>query len=342
MELGVYSFGDNNQNPVTGETLTPAKSMANLLERIRLADAVGLDYFGIGEHHRPDFAVSSPLTVIAAAAAQTKTIRLGSAVTVLSTEDPVRVYQQFATADLISNGRVELCAGRGSFIESYPLFGADLGDYDALYEEKLALLLQIDAGNPVTWKGRFRPPLSKAEILPRPFGEHLDIWIGTGGTPESSHRAGILGKPVAYAVIGGQPLRFAPLAEIYRDAFKESGAPKEEQKVAISGFGFLAEDAKKAKEFFYPYWAHAMAKISKERGFPGPDPESYRFQANGDGAFFVGSAEEIAERIVTLHRHMRHDRQIFQMDLANIPQKECLKAIELLGTEVLPRVKKAI
>lgn len=341
MELGVYSFGDIHPNPVTRERVSPAQRMADLLERIRLAEQVGLGFFGIGEHHRPDYVVSAPSIVLAAAAGQTSRIKLGSAVTVLSTEDPVRVYQQFATMDLISQGRMELLAGRGSFIESYPLFGAELSDYDALYDEKIQLLLTIDDGNPVTWSGRFRAPLNDAVILPRPFdkpglGEHLDIAVATGGNPESSVRAGLLGLPINYAIIGGQPARFAPLVDLYRRAIAQSQRPNPREGVSVSGMGFVARD--KAADTFFPYWLDSMRRISRERGFSAPDRASFDYQAAPGGAYFVGTPEQVAERIVALHADLRHDRQGFQMDLSSVPQRQSLEAIELLGTEVAPLV----
>ncbi len=343
MLLGVYSFGDIHPNPVTRERVSPAQRMADLLERIRLAEQVGLDFFGIGEHHRPDYAVSSPATVLAAAAGQTSRIGLGSAVTVLSTEDPVRVYQQFATIDLISRGRVELMAGRGSFIESYPLFGANLSDYDALYDEKIQLLLAVDAGNPVTWSGRFRPALDEAVVLPRPYpkpglGEHLRISVATGGNPESSVRAGILGLPVNYAIIGGQPARFAPLVDLYRRAFEQTDRPGAVREVGVSGMGFLSDDGK-ALDRFFPYWLDSMRRIARERRFPAPDRASYEAQAAPGGAYFIGPPEQVAERIVDLHAVLGHDRQGFQMDLSSVPQADCLRAIELLGTAVAPLVR---
>lgn len=346
MRLGVYSFGDIHPDPVTGARTSPAQRLADLLERIRLADEVGLDFFGIGEHHRPDYAVSAPGTVLAAAAGQTSRIGLGSAVTVLSTEDPVRVYQQFATIDLIAQGRVELMAGRGSFIESYPLFGAELGDYDALYDEKIQLLLQIDAGNPVTWSGHFRPELTNAVILPRPFpkpglGEHLRITVATGGNPESSVRAGLLGLPVNYAIIGGQPARFAPLVDLYRRAFAQTERPGAVAEVGVSGMGFLSDDGPAADRFF-PYWLDSMRRIARERRFPMPDRASFDAQAAPGGAYFVGAPEHVAERIVELHAVLRHDRQGFQMDLSSVPQADSLRAIELLGTRVAPLVRAAI
>lgn len=346
MRLGVYSFGDIHPNPVTHEKVSPAQRLADLLERIRLAEQVGLDFFGIGEHHRPDYAVSAPATVLAAAAGQTSRIGLGSAVTVLSTEDPVRVYQQYATIDLISKGRIELMAGRGSFIESYPLFGAELSDYDALYDEKIQLLLTIDAGNPVTWSGRFRPPLDKAVILPRPYpkpglGEHLRISVATGGNPESSVRAGILGLPVNYAIIGGQPARFAPLVDLYRRAFAQTERAGAVPEVGVSGMGFLSDDGK-ALDTFFPYWLDSMRRIARERRFAVPDRAAYEAQATPGGAYFIGAPEQVAERVVALHRVLGHDRQGFQMDLSSVPQADSLRAIELLGTAVAPLVRAEI
>ena len=342
MELGIYSFGDIHPDPVTGTRTSPEQQLANTIERIRLADELGLHYFGLGEHHRPDYAITAPATVLAAASTVTKKIRLGSAVTVLSTEDPVRVYQQFATIDLLSHGRAELMAGRGSFIESFPLFGADLADYDALYEEKLDLLLRIDAEERVTWSGRFRPALDNAHILPRPSAEHLDIWIATGGNPESSIRAGVLGLPISYAIIGGLPERFAPLVDLYRRAAEESGHDTGALKVAVAGPGFIGRDSKKAKEAFYPYWIDSMKRISAERGFPTPNRITYDEMTAPRGAIFAGSPNEVADRILALHERMGNDRHGLQMDWSGVPQKLMLESIELFATEVLPQVDREL
>lgn len=347
MELGFYTFGDIHPDPVTGEVVTPGQRIRDVLERIRLAEEVGLAYAGIGEHHRDDYAISAPATVMAAALAQTSRIIVGSAVTVLSTEDPVRVFQQFATMDQFSGGRVELMAGRGSFIESYPLFGADLADYDALYDEKIQLLLRLDRGNPVTWKGRFRPPLTDAVVLPRPvakpgLGEHLRIAVATGGNPQSSARAGYLGLPVNYAIIGGRPDQFAPLVDLYRRVHAEQGHDVAQRFVTVSGMGFLADDGARALDFFAPYYLDSMRRISAERGFPTPTRMSYEATAAKGGAYFIGDPEQVAGRIVDLHGVLRHDRQIFQMDLSGVPQKESLRAIELLGTQVKPLVDAAL
>jgi probable LLM family oxidoreductase len=348
VKLGVYSFGDLHPDPVTGARTSPGQRLAELLERIRVAEEVGLHVFGVGEHHRPDYAVSSPATVLAAAAGQTSTIELASAVTVLSTEDPVRVYEQFATIDLLSEGRVELIVGRGSFLESYPLFGAELSDYDALFDEKVQLLLQLDEGNPVTWSGRFRPPLQDAVVLPRPsdkpgIGEHLKISIATGGDPESSVRAGLLGVPVDYAIIGGEPAGFAPLVELYRRSFEQTERPGARSGVRISGMGFVADGSSRdAADSFFPYWMDTMRRISGERGFAAPDRASFDAQSAPGGAYFVGTPYEVAERIVALHGVLGHDSQVFQMDLSGVPQDRCLRAIELLGTKVAPLVRDAL
>ncbi len=335
MELGLYTFGDLDQRPGAGQ-VSPGQRLRDILERVRLAEEVGLDYAGIGEHHRPDYAISAPATVISAALAQTERIHVGSAVTVLSTEDPVRVFQQFATMDQLSGGRVELGAGRGSFIESFPLFGARLEDYDELYEEKLDLLLRLDAEHPITWSGRFRPALRDAVVLPRPvdkpgLGPHLRIELATGGAPASAVRAGRLGLPVNFAVIGGEPRRFAPLVEYYREARAEAGRDGG-GRVTVSVQGFLADDDAAARDFSYPYHLAAAARVAAERGFAQPNRISYEAQSGRHGAFFVGSPERVAEKVLTLHGALAHDRQLFQLDTGGAPQRESLRAIELLGT----------
>ena len=340
MELGVYSFGDNRIDPSTGKMYPPERSIQNLLERVKLADEVGLNYFGVGEHHRPDFPVSSPAVVLGAAAAVTKQIRLGSSVTVLSTEDPVRVFQQFATIDLISNGRAEITAGRGSFIESYPLFGDSLADYSDLFEEKIQLLLQLNRENPITWKGNFRPPLENAGIWPRPFRGELPIWIGTGGTPESSARAGRLGQHAIYAIIGGYPNRFAPLLDYYRESAAAHGHDVAKLKVGVAGMGLVGDDAQKTKDAMFPSWLGAMRQIAAERGFATPDRHSWDVQASGDGAFLVGDPSEVTERLTKLHSEMPYDRHILQMDIGNLDHSLVMRSIELLGTKVLPEVQK--
>ena len=338
MEFGVYTFGDIHRDPRTGEQATAGQRLKDILERVRLADQVGLHYFGFGEHHRSEYAISAPATVMAAAGALTSRIRLGSAVTVLSTEDPVRVFQQFATMDLMTGGRVELAAGRGSFIESFPLFGYQLEDYDELYDEKLALLLALNDNERISWSGRFRPALEDSLIVPRPTSGKLDIWIATGGNAQSSARAGLLGLPVTYAIIGGQPARFAPLVDLYRRARAHAGHQVESGKVAVAGPGFLAADDATAKDTFYPYWKESMSRIGRERGFAAPTRASYDAETSFDGALFVGSPEVIAERVVQLHRNLGNDRVSFQMDFSGVPQSLVMTSIELLGTQVQPLV----
>ncbi|MBT1004161.1 LLM class flavin-dependent oxidoreductase [Paenarthrobacter sp. DKR-5] len=340
MELGIFSFGDIHRNPVTGEQVSPAQNTADLLERARLADEVGLAYFGVGEHHRPDYSVSSPSTILAAAAAQTTNIHVGSAVTVLSTEDPVRVFQQFATIDLISQGRAELTAGRGSFIESYPLFGARLEDYDALYEEKIGLLLQLNRQERITWQGNFRPSLMDAQVLPRPFGKELDIWIATGGTPQSTVRAARLGRNVMYAVLGGAVDGFARHAALYRQSAAEAGHDPAALRVGVSTPGLVLR--RNAKDTYQPYWMDSMTRIAEERGFHKPGKVSYDAQVAPAGGLFVGNAEQVAEKVVRMHAALGHDRQIFQLDFSSVPQQLVLEAIELLGTEVLPLVQQEL
>ena len=347
MEFGIYSFGDIHQDPQSGERVSVEQNLADTIERIKLADATGLDYFGLGEHHRPDFSISAPATVLAAASTVTSRIKLGSAVTVLSTEDPVRVFQQFATIDLLSHGRAEIVAGRGSFIESFPIFGASLDDYDALYAEKLDLLLALNDFEFITWSGRFRAPLESQQILPRP-SEHgdypgkLDIWIATGGNPESSARAGALGVPVSYAIIGGHPERFAPLFDLYRRSAAQHGHDPATLRTAVAAPGFVGTDSRATKDAFFPYWIDSMARISAERGFPTPTRETYEDMVDPRGAIFAGDPDEVAAKIVAVHGHLGMDRVGLQMDWSGVPQAMMLESIELFATEVAPRVRKAL
>jgi len=347
MEFGIYSFGDVHLDPQSGTRASVEQNLADTLERIKLADATGLDYFGLGEHHRRDYSISAPATVLAAASTITSRIRLGSAVTVLSTEDPVRVFQQFATIDLLSHGRAEIVAGRGSFVESFPIFGADLADYDELYAEKLDLLLALNETETVTWSGRFRPPLDDQLILPRP-SEHgrnpgkLDIWIATGGNPESSARAGALGVNVSYAIIGGHPERFAPLFDLYRRSAAQHGHDPATLRTAIASPGFVGPDSQAAKDTFFPYWIASMARISAERGFPTPTRETYDDMVDSRGAIFAGSPDEVAAKIVATHGHLGMDRVGLQMDWSGVPQALVLESIELFATEVAPRVRRAL
>ncbi len=268
MQLGLYTFASVAADTVSGQVISPEQRLQNLIEEAELADQAGLDVFGVGEHHRPDFAISTPAVVLAAIAARTKNIRLTSAVTVLSSDDPVRVFQEFSTVDLISHGRAEIMAGRGSFIESYPVFGFDLNDYDRLFAEKLQLLLKLRTDNPVTWSGTMRAPLDNVGIWPRPVQNPLPVWIAVGGTPQSVIRAGTLGLPLALAIIGGEPERFAPLVDLYRQAGAQAGHAPETLKVAINSHGFIAETSQLAADTYFPPYADMFGRIGRERGWP--------------------------------------------------------------------------
>lgn len=338
MELGVYSFGDVQKDPGTGKLGSTAESMRNLVEAIRVADEVGLDYFGVGEHHTREMPASAAAVVLAGAASVTQSIRLGSSVTVLSTDDPVRVFQQFATVDALSRGRAEITAGRGSSKESYPLFGYDLADYDELYSEKLDLLQLLNEEELVTWSGEHRPALEEALIAPRPENGSLTLRLGTGGSPGSSARAGRRGLPVVYGIIGGEPAKFAPLADLYRQAAHQAGTPEDNISVGVAGPGFIGEDGHKTKDMWWQHWSTRMEMISAQRGIPMMSRSGYRKATSAGGALFVGHPEEVAERIIELHRVMGHGRHILEMDYGHVPHRELLRSIELLGTRVKPLV----
>jgi probable LLM family oxidoreductase len=340
MELGIHSFGDRHPDPISGRQDSVADKLQQTLERIRLADELGLSFYGLGEHHLDNFAISHPGTVLAAAASVTRQITLGTAVTVLSTEDPVRLYQQFTTLDQLSRGRAELLAGRGSFTESFPLFGANLHDYDALFEEKLELLLKIDRDDPITWAGRFRPALDNVRVLPRPYGRRLRIALGSGGSPDSSVRAGRLGLPVVYAVIDGKPERFAPLVDRYRQAADAAGHSPDELHVTMGGCGLIARKSQDAKEGFYPYWLAMMNYLVDERGWAPPTRARYDELTHDAQALLTGSPAEVAERVITVGKLVGADRYSLHMDWSGVPHAKVMTAIELLGTEVLPLVRK--
>jgi probable LLM family oxidoreductase len=338
MEIGVDSFAamfSGNSN----KKINDSDALAQLLERIEYADHSGLDVFGIGEHHRKGFLDSAPTLILAAAAARTKRIRLTSAVTVLSAADPVRVFQNFATLDLISGGRAEMVAGRGSFIEAFPLFGLNLEDYDELFSEKLDLLLNIRNNEFVTWSGKFRPPLKNQPVYPRPMQDLFPIWVGTGGTPESFIRAGTLGLPLMVAIIGGETHHFRPLVDLYWEAGKKAGHPLEQLKVGMHSLGYVAKTTKEALDDFYPGYAEAMTKIGKERGWAPMTRARYESQLGPKGALLVGSPEEVAEKIL---RHSESlggiSRLTFQMDTAELPHEKLMQAIELIGTRIKPLV----
>ena len=340
MELGIYTFAETTPDPATGETISAAQRLRDLMEEIELADQVGLDVFGVGEHHRPEFAVSSPAVVLAAAAERSTRIRLTSAVTVLSSDDPVRVFQDFATLDLLSGGRAEIMAGRGSFIESFPLFGYDLQDYDALFAEKLALLLKLRESERVTWSGRLRPSMDDLGVYPRPLQSPLPVWLAVGGTPQSLVRAGTLGLPLALAIIGGQPERFAPLVELYRDAGRRAGHDPAKLRVGINSHGYIADDSRQAADEAFAPTALTMDRIGRERGWPPLTRAAFDASRTLRGASFVGSAEEVTEKILFQHEIFRHDRFLVQFSVGTMPHRQIMRSIELFGTRVAPVVRR--
>ena len=336
MEIGIDSFA---AIATTGAEINRTEAMAQLLQRIEQADQSGLDIFGIGEHHRKEFLDSAPTLILAAAAARTKRIHLTSAVTVLSAADPVRVFQNFATLDLISQGRAEMVVGRGSFTEAFPLFGLNLQDYDALFSEKLDLLLKIRDNEYVTWSGKFRPALNNQPIYPRPQQEPFPIWLGVGGTPQSFIRAGMLGLPLMVAVIGGETHRFRPLIDLYKEAGRRAGHAPEQLKVGLHSIGYVANTTQEAIDDFYPGYAETFTRIGKERGWPPVRREHFDAQRGPQGALIIGNPEEVAEKIL---RHSEAlggiSRLTFQMDNAGLSHEKLLKAIELIGQRVAPLV----
>jgi len=343
LQIGIDSFAAAIKDPETGTTIAPTERLGNLIEEIVLADQVGLDIFGIGEHHREEFMDSAPTIILAAAASRTKNIRLSSAVTVLSAADPVRVFQEFATLDLISNGRAEIVAGRGSFTEAYPLFGLHLEDYDDLFTEKLDLLLKIRASNNVNWSGKHRPSLYGQGIYPRPVQEELPIWIGVGGTPQSFARAGYMGLPLMVAIIGGQQHRFRPLIDLYREAGKRAGHAPEKLKVGLHMFGFLGDTTQQAADDFYPSYATMFTQIGKERGWAPTTREQFDFTRGPQGAYLIGDPEAVVEKVLYTNEVLGGiDRLDFQMTAATLPHAKMMHAIELLGTKVAPAVCKEL
>jgi probable LLM family oxidoreductase len=343
MQIGIDSFVETTPDPVTGLTVSPAERVRDLLEEIQLADQVGLDVFGIGEHHRPEYVASAPAVILAAAAARTKRIRLTSAVTVLSSDDPVRVFQDFATLDLISQGRAEIIVGRGSFIESFPLFGLDLSDYDSLFTEKLDLLLKIREGTQVLWSGQHRAALTGQGVYPRPVQDPLPVWIGAGGTPQSFVRAGALGLPLVVAIIGGEPRRFRPLVDLYREAGRRAGHDPAKLTVGVHSLGFLADTTAQAAEDLYPAYAHTFTKIGRERGWPPLTRAQFDATRGATGALLVGDPEAVAEKILYENEVLGGiSRFAIQLTSGTIPHRKVMHAIELLGTRVAPIVNKEL
>jgi probable LLM family oxidoreductase len=342
MELGLYSFAENTRDPLSGTLQSPAERLRDLIEEIALADEVGLDFYGLGEHHRPDYVASAPVTILAAAAMRTKRIRLSTAVTVLSSEDPVRVHQQFATLDLLSGGRAEIMAGRGSFIESFPLFGYDLNDYDDLFEEKLAMLLALREGGSIDWPGsKHTQPLNGITLYPEPLQKPLPLWIAVGGTPNSVARAAYYGLPLMLAIIGGQPRQFRPLAQFYRDTLEKLGKDTATP-LGVSGHGFIAEDSQAARDIAFPAHHEAMSRIGRERGWPPTTRAQFDAGAAPEGAYYMGSPQEVIDKILMQHEWFNHQRFGLQLSVGTLPHDKVMKAIELYGTVVKPAIDKAL
>ncbi|MEU3186298.1 LLM class flavin-dependent oxidoreductase [Streptomyces sp. NPDC006923] len=341
-ELGIFHFGELTPDPTTGIPPRPGARLRELIEQATAADEAGLDVFAVGEHHRSDFAVSAPAVVLTAMAERTRNIKLSSAVTVLSSDDPVRVFQQFATLDLISEGRAEIIAGRGSYTESFPLFGYDVSDYAQLFAEKLDLLLRLRSEHPVTWRGSLRPALRNADISPRPDRE-LPVWVAVGGTPASVVRAAKLNLPLSLAIIGGSYRQFAPFVDLYRKSAKDFGHDASKLKVSINSPGFVAATRREAIDVSHPYFQAGWMANHHQRGQGVPMPRlAYEAQASGAGAFFLGSPQEIIDKIMAQYEIFRHDRMMIQMGFGDVPQKEMLRSIELYGGEVAPVVRKEI
>ncbi len=338
MELGITTFAETYPDPETGETIGHGDRLRQVLAEIELAEEVGLDVYGVGEHHRPDFASSAPAVVLAAAAGRTTRIRLSPAVIILSSADPVRTFQDFATLDLVSEGRAELMVGRGSFIESFPLFGYSLSDYDALFAEKLDLLLAIRDNERVTWSGSFRPPIEDQAIYPRPRQEPLPIWVAVGGTPQSIVRAATRGLPVALAIIGGDPDRFAVLADLHRRTLAEAGHDPEDAPLAVHAHGYVGEDSEQAAEEYYASYAVAMTRLGRERGWGSMTRPQYESMRAPGGSLVLGDAEAVAAKIIRMRDVLGINRFMLHISVGTLPHKQVLRAIELLGREVAPLV----
>jgi probable LLM family oxidoreductase len=342
MEIGISTFLETTPDPTTGNVISHAERIRNAVEEIVMADQVGLDVYGIGEHHRADYAGTAPAVVLAAAAALTNRIRLTSAVTVLSSDDPVRVYQSFSTLDGISNGRAEIMAGRGSFIESFPLFGYSLDDYDELFEENLDLLLAIRASEKVTWRGGHRPAIQNLGVYPRSVQDPLPVWIASGGNPESVVRAGTLGLPLALAIIGGMPERFAPLVELYKKAAVRAGHDPAKLPIATHSHGFVGETTEQAADLFFPSMQAQMNVIGRERGWPPYTRDSFDAARSLRGALYIGDPEYVAEKILLLRSNLGITRFFLHVNVGSMPHRDVLRAIELLGTKVAPIVRKEL
>lgn len=342
MELGLITFADMQPETLPGRGVNAHQRISDLMEEIRLADQLGLDVFGIGEHHRPDYAVSSPAVVLAAAAMITKNIKLSSAVTVLSSDDPVRVFQDFATVDHLSNGRAEIMAGRGSFIESFPLFGYDLRDYDELFTEKLDLLLKLNKSEKLSWQGKHRPSFNDLGVYPRPYQPSIPVWLAAGGTPASAVRAATLGLPLMLAIIGGTLQQFVPFISLYREAARKSGKDLNTLQLGVNNHMYVGEDSQQAADEFYPYYAAMMNRVGRDRGWPPLSRGQFDHSRLPQNALMVGSVQEVIDKILYEHELFGNTRFLAQASVGNVPHAKVMKSIELFGTKVAPAVKKAV
>ena len=342
MELGLITFADMEPENLPGRAINAHQRIKDLMEEIQLADQLGLDVFGVGEHHRPDYAVSSPTTILAAAAVLTKNIKLSSAVTVLSSDDPVRVFQQFATIDHLSDGRAEIMAGRGSFIESFPLFGFDLEDYDELFTEKLDLLLKLNKTEKITWKGKHRAPIDNRGVYPRPYQQSIPIWLAAGGTPASAARAATLGIPLTLAIIGGLPQQFVPFINLYKETARKTGHDMSALQLGVNNHVYIGEDSQKAGDEFYPYYATMMNRVGRDRGWPPLTRQQFDSSRSPKGALMVGSVQQVIDKILYEHELFGNTRFMAQASIGAVPHKMTMKSIELFGTKVAPVIRHAL
>jgi len=340
MEIGISTFVERTPDPVTKETVSPHQRMRDLIEEVELMDQVGLDVFAVGEHHRPDFVASSPAVILAAAAARTKNIKLSSAVTVLSSDDPVRVFQDFATVDLLSDGRAEIMAGRGSFIESFPLFGYNLNDYDDLFAEKLDLLVKLTKSEKISWKGKHRPSIDNLGVYPRPYQQELPIWVAVGGTPQSVVRAASYGLPLAMAIIGGSPEQFVSLAQLYKNTWKKAGHDESKLQISVHSHGYIADTSQQAGDEFFPSYQYVMTQLGRERGWGPMTRQQFEAMRTKKGALLVGSPQEVTEKILYEQELFGLTRFLLHISVGTMPHKQVMRAIELLGTKVAPEVRK--
>jgi len=342
MELGLITFADMQPETLPGRAINAHQRIKDLMEEIQLADQLGLDVFGVGEHHRPDYAVSSPTTILAAAAVLTKNIKLSSAVTVLSSDDPVRVFQQFATIDQLSDGRAEIMAGRGSFIESFPLFGYDLEDYDELFTEKLDLLLKLNKTEKIIWKGKHRVSIDDRGVYPRPYQPSIPIWLAAGGTPASAVRAATLGLPLTLAIIGGLPEQFVPFVNLYKETAKKTGKDMSALQLGVNNHVYIGEDSQKAADEFYPHYAMMMNRVGRDRGWPPLTRQQFDYSRSPKAALMVGSVQQVIDKILYEHELFGNTRFMAQASIGNVPHKLTMKSIELFGTKVAPVIRKEV